>query len=206
MRDRRRGSMPTGVVRIAAVIAVGLGLTGCGEAADPVIVLDSASPTLGTTADSSIESSTQPTVPGDGGNGGGAVTTPVTGGGSGGSGGPGSGGGGQPASEPPYVRDVYPDAFLTTDDDTDEEIIGAIIQGHAYDPDGPDHQESTARVRVDWGDGTTSDASLEGHGAFNAWHRYDLSHLGRTMTVRIVAYGHDGQTATKTITLALPEG
>lgn len=79
------------------------------------------------------------------------------------------------------------------------------VFGHAYDLDGPDDQRRVERLEVQWGDGNTTTARLEGHGAFRDYHEYESSYEGRTVTVRIVAYGHDGQTASEPITINLPE-
>lgn len=185
---------------LAAAVAFGLGLAACD--ADDYERFD---PTSGSTgpATPSATSSANPDTPGDqgdqrdqddrdGGNGG-AGSDDGDGGGS-------DGGPAGPVDEPPYIRDLYQDAYVYGDN----EGIEATIAGHAYDPDGPHEQGNTARVAIEWGDGTTTDAGLGGHGAFDAPHEYDISYAGQTVTVRVVAHGYDGQTATETVNLALP--
>lgn len=196
----RKQIMMRGAV-LAAAAAFGLGLTAC---EDDLGRFDPASGTTGPTPPASQEPPGDPGDPGgqtapgspgsQGGQDGGGGAPPAEGG-------DGSGGGpAGPVNEPPYIRDLFQDAYVYGDN----EGIEATIAGHAYDPDGPHEQENTARVAIEWGDGTTTDAGLGGHGAFDAPHEYDISYAGRTVTVRVVAHGYDGQTATETIDLDLP--
>ena len=86
-------------------------------------------------------------------------------------------------------------------------LSGALVAdayGHAYDLDGPDPSLQVARVEIAWGDGTTSTATLTEGGAFRDHHTYDPSYAGQSVTVRMVAYGHDGQTTTESLTVTLP--
>ncbi|HLV57900.1 MAG TPA: hypothetical protein VKY81_03360 [Natronosporangium sp.] len=126
---------------------------------------------------------------------------------SGSSGGTDTGGGTGPApgdtGEPPYIRDLYHDAYIEPDNSGTTQVT-AMIDGHAFDPAGPDEQERVARVDIDWGDGSVSSASLGGHGAFGAQHIYPMTYAGQTVAVRVVAYGHDGRTAVRSLELALP--
>ncbi|HEY8451707.1 MAG: hypothetical protein FWJ70_06525 [Micromonosporaceae bacterium] len=108
------------------------------------------------------------------------------------------------SGEPPYIRDLYHDAYVEPDASGTTQLLTAIVDGHAFDPAGPDEQERVARVSIDWGDGLISPASLGGHGAFGAQHVYPMAYAGQTVTVTVVAYGHDGRTAVRSLDLALP--
>lgn len=209
----------TRAAALAAAVAFSIGLAGCGDGGDqrlePAAGAGAPTPTAGPVTPDGPGGPNGPDAPGgpegggqdpprDGTDGGGSGSGDAGSGGSG-SGGSGSGdagSGGGSGNEPPYIEDLFQDAYLYGD--ANERVIAADLAGHAYDPDSQHEQGSALRVSVDWGDGTTSDASLEGHGAFRDYHDYDLSYAGQTMTVRIVAHGYDGQTATETVSLSLP--
>jgi len=181
---------------LAVVVAIGLAGCGAGDAQlDAAAEPTASAPTP--TADSADPATGQPP-----GNTGGAGT------GNSGSGNSGSGNSGaeddgdgqadEPKGRPPRI--TYPDVHAYV---TGGELV-AEAYGHAFDDDGPDPQLRVERVEVQWGDGTTTTSRLEGHGAFRDYHDYESSYEGRTVTVRIVAYGHDGQTASETVTVDLP--
>lgn len=196
------------VAALAVAVVIALGLVGCGYGYEPLE--PGAGPEGGSTAQPADPDATGAPAPGRSGEGSGDGSGNGSGDGSGnGSGDTGAGNGdrgsdggaGEPGNPPPYIRDLYPDAYVYGD----AEGIEATVQGHAFDPDGPHEQENVARVEIDWGDGNTTTAGLGGHGAFDARYDYDISYAGETMAVRVVAHGHDGQTATDSVHLALPE-
>jgi len=128
-------------------------------------------------------------------------------GGSGTSGGDsGSGGGGGGATSEPSPAPTGAPPSLSRPDVVTYTESGAPVAdayGHAYDVDGPDLSLRVAKVEIEWGDGTTSTAMLTDGGAFRGHHAYDPSYAGRSVTVRMVAFGHDGQTTAESVTVTL---
>lgn len=176
----------------AIAVAVGIGLAACGAGDDELDATATPTTTTPTGTTGPQASATGQATAGD----------PNGGSGSGGSGsgssGSGSDGGGQseePSGPPPRI--VFPDVVVYDGE------LAAEAFGHAYDDDGPDPQLRVESVKIEWGDGTTTSAQLEGHGAFRDYHEYDSTYVGRTVTVRIVAYGHDGETASEAVTVQL---
>lgn len=176
-----------------ATLAIGIGLSACGGG-DPS---SAGAPGTGaaTTAAPAPATGPTPAAPGGAGEPGGPGSS---GAGSSGSGPGGDGPGQPPTGRPPRIMAPSVEPYLS-----EGELVADVL-GHAYDDDGPDPQLRVARVEIQWGDGTTTAAELGGHGVFRDFHEYDPSYRGRTVTVRIVAYGHDGQATTETRAVPLP--
>jgi hypothetical protein len=193
-RTRRRRALLAATAAISIAVATGLGLAACGAGDQQVAPAGTPSTSAPATADPRATGGAT-VEPGDGGipgNAGSASGSGASGGGDG------DGQPEEPSDRPPRI--VFPDvqAYLY-----EGELVAEVF-GHAFDDDGPDPQLRVERVEIEWGDGTATTAQLEGHGAFRDYHEYASSYEGRRVTIRIVAYGHDGQTATETASVNLP--
>lgn len=180
----------------ATTLAIGLGLSACGADDQPSSATGTPSASASGAAAPTIAGPTPGATGQPGGSGSGS------GSGSGGDTGSGSGGDGPgqpPTGPPPRILRTTVEPYTL-----DGELVAEVI-GHAYDDGGPDPQLRVARVEVQWGDGSTTAAQLGGNNVFRDLHAYDPSYRGRTVTVRIVAYGHAGRTTAESHTLPLPD-
>src|SRR5690606_8331161 len=98
----------------------------------------------------------------------------TSGGGNGGDSGGDSGSGGGATSEPSPAPTGAPPSLSHPDVVVYNESGAPMADsyGHAYDLDGPDPSLRVAKVEIEWGDGTTSTATLTDGGAFQGHHAY----------------------------------